>query len=142
LTACCISANGSYAFYAIDGVHDHTLPADHHSHAGIINDYTDRGILYDPTQSAYWYEWTPPATGSNVKSGIFTPYDQSYPVGYLEFLGQWGDVRYPNSDPRQHDLIGKFFKYENGPTGPADKDLGRKEVWSGSNHGIWNKLVP
>jgi hypothetical protein len=51
-------------------------------------------------------------------------------VGFLLFAGRWGDEEYPEDDPRQKGkgLLG-FKKYVGGPTGPADKQLGRKEVW-------------
>jgi hypothetical protein len=129
--------------YAIEGVHDHTIPSEHHSKPGLINDHTDKGKLYDPAQSAYWYKWTPSVAGSDLKWGTFTPYDPSYPVEYLNYFGRWGDAKYPKSDPRQHNLLfGLLSKEEDGPTGPGDKDIGRKEVWSGSNHQIWDKLGP
>jgi hypothetical protein len=51
-------------------------------------------------------------------------------VGFLLFAGRWGDEEYPEDDARQKGkgLLG-FKKYVGGPTGPADKQLGRKEVW-------------
>jgi hypothetical protein len=100
--------------------------------------------LYDPAQSAYWYSWTPSdsLTDAHFKYGTFTPYDASYPVGYLNFYGRWGDAKYPDKDARQRVFKEKYFKYVDGPTGPGDKNIGRKDVWSGSNHKIWDKLVP
>jgi len=139
------AANGSHAFYAIDGVHDHTIPQLHFNKPGVINDYCDTGKLYDPIKSAYWYSWTPSSGNSTDASsalGTFTPYDAATPTGYLYYAGHWGDARYPNSDPRQHNLINQFYKFEDGPTGPAFKDLNRKDIWSGSNHQVFNKLVP
>jgi hypothetical protein len=118
-----------------------------------LNDYTDYGPLYDPTFSAYWYKWTPAKNTSGVtvgnsgsqldntaKRGIFVPYDKDTPVKYLYFEGRWGDARY--KDHRQRDFANKFFKYDNGPTGPADKNLGRKEVWIGSKGKILDRLRP
>jgi hypothetical protein len=110
-----------------------------------LNDYTDQGLLYDPAQSAYWYKWTAPTSDLGLnddKWGKFTPFDESSPVGYLNYYGRWGDARYPKNDKRQRSVLDMFFKYEDGPTGPGDKDLGRENVWSGSNHKIWDKLVP
>jgi hypothetical protein len=76
------------------------------------------------------------------KRGVFIPYDRDTPVKYLYFEGHWGDDRYPKQDHRQLDLFNKFFKYEAGPTGPADKGIGRKEVWSGSHGKILDRLGP
>ena len=151
-------ALGSHANYAIPGRHNHTIPELHSKLPGGLDDYTDAGPLYDPICSAYWYKWTAPPlakapTGNqkvvapnapidNVsKWGTFTPYDPSYPVGWLYYQGRFGDQRYPASDKRQSSIFGLVWRYEDGPTGPADKDLGRKEVWSGSNHKIYDHLV-
>lgn len=81
------------------------------------------------------------------------------PTGFLNFIGQWGDQEYPADDARQkgknlfsckcfyfyfYSLLFHFLaekkgggltgfdlvkKYVSGPTGPADKQLNRKEVW-------------
>lgn len=117
---------------------------------GITNDYTDRGKLWDPAKSAYWYKWTPPAANASsgpssggdsaaplrntTKLGTFEPYDaNTSPLGYLYFEGRWGDWQYPENDPRQQVLeilfLFKFYKYNTGPDGPAFKKLGRKDPW-------------
>ncbi|KAF2665911.1 hypothetical protein BT63DRAFT_43649 [Microthyrium microscopicum] len=68
------SANGSHATYAIDGIHDHTIPGPvHRNEPGIINDYTDYGLLYDLTQSAYYYSWTPPASQKSKRVDVSIP---------------------------------------------------------------------
>ena len=53
----------------------------------------------------------------------------------MNYRGRWGDEQYPDSDKRQQQLVGNR-KYVGGPTGPADKQLGRKEVWPESQ---WSK---
>lgn len=151
------SANGSHAVYAIPGTHDHTLQIINLATPGVINDYTDAGTLWDPVQNAYWYSWTalsgstpaspvvPPLRNVN-KYGTFIPYDSHTPVGWLYFAGRWGDFRYPKSDPRQDSLnilgFDVAWKYESGPDGPANKNLGRKNVWSTDKGLILEVLVP
>jgi hypothetical protein len=150
------SANGSHANYAIDGIHDHDLGDLHLPTPGFVNDYTDAGPLWDPIKNAYWYEWTaPPIVPTNAtppplqnptrdtnKWGTFTTYDKITPLGYLYFNGRWGDYQYNSSDPRQDSLLGLAWKYETGPTGPADKNIARKEVWSTTDGILLSILVP
>ena len=52
------------------------------------------------------------------------------PVGYLRFLGRWGDRQYTDSDRRQRKILGIAVtrKYADGPTGPIDKQLDRNNV--------------
>jgi hypothetical protein len=76
------------------------------------------------------------------KRGTFTAYDSSHPVAWLYYEGHWGDQRLPEHDPRQNNILDAFWRYDNGPTGPADKDIGRKDVWQGTNHFIYTKLGP
>lgn len=131
--------------YAIVGIHDHTIEDLHKNTPGLVNDYCDTGKLFDPVASAYFYTWTDQATTNNTATstiGTFTPYDPSHPTGWLYFTGHWGDDRYPTSDKRQKDILGLFYKFEAGPTGPAFKDLGRPNIWSGSNHQVFSKLAP
>lgn len=113
------SARGTHAVYGTNGTHDHTIP-NLNLNDGLIEDYCGRGKQWDPTLSAYFYSY-------DASTSTFTPYDSSYPVAYLNFLGQWGDQQYPDSDPRQKEFFG-FAKYTNGPTGPEDKQLNRTNV--------------
>lgn len=135
---------GSHANYATPGIHDHTVPSDHHDFEGLLNDYTDHGPLYDPLYSSYWYHWTAPPTGATgvAALGTFEAYDPAQPVSWLYFQGQWGDERYPMSDPRQKSFLDLFYKYESGPNGPAFKDIGRTDPWTGSNKFVLGKLGP
>jgi hypothetical protein len=137
------SAKGTHANYATVGTHDHAIP-NFNLPVGVLMDVCDRGTLWDPTLSAYFYKFEPTKRGETTDGGTFTPYDPSYPVGWLRFLGEWGDQRYPENDPRQkgHN-IGSFMKYEDGPTGPYDKALERKDIWPPGAWGqhIW-KLMP
>ena len=61
---------------------------------------------------------------------------------WLYFSGRWGDARWEKSDKRQDSLVGLAYKYEGGPTGPAFKNLARKDVWDGSNKRVLTKLGP
>lgn len=124
------SAIGSHANYAVAGSHDHTIP-DLPGSMGFLNDYTSRGFLWDPTLSAYFYNYNAstnsfsslPVTGTGKPMG-----QEMSPVGAMDFKGQWGDLRYPDSDPRQEKTIGMFYKYDTGPTGPQDKQLQRTDL--------------
>ncbi|KAL8971158.1 MAG: hypothetical protein Q9183_001181 [Haloplaca sp. 2 TL-2023] len=116
------SAKGSHAIYATTGTHDHTIPG-LNLPAGPVEDDCDRGTLWDPIASAYFYSY-------NAGSNAFTAYDGISPTNYLEFVGRWGDEQYPDSDPRQETLFGidVTAKYTSGPTGPRDKFLNRSKV--------------
>ncbi|KAH8727005.1 hypothetical protein GQ44DRAFT_705113 [Phaeosphaeriaceae sp. PMI808] len=115
------SAKGSHANYAIGGVHDHTIP-NLNLPGGVLEDYTNRGIYWDPLLSAYFYSFD---AGANR----FTPYDggANTPTNWLNFRGRWGDQEYPTSDRRQVKLFGQA-KFGSGPTGPADKQLNREKI--------------
>lgn len=117
------AANGSHALYATPGPHDHTIPNLNLPVKFLLVDETDDGPLYDPVPSSYCYSYAP-------STSTFTPIvpTPSAPTGFLRFKGRWGDQEYPDSDKRQDNLVGNK-KYVGGPTGPADKQLDRKEVW-------------
>lgn len=83
-------------------------------------DYCDRGKLWDPTASAYFYRY-------DAASKSFSAYDSTSPTAWLNFVGHWGDQSYPDSDPRQRDFFGQK-KFTDGPTGPEDKQLNRTNV--------------
>ncbi|CAD6447714.1 70d857d5-5fe4-4c72-984c-42121edf97b2 [Sclerotinia trifoliorum] len=113
------SARGSHANYAIPGTHDHTIP-DLNLPAGLLQDYTSRGTLWDPILSSYFYTY-------DIPSKSFTAASEGSPVGAMEYEGKWGDAQYPKSDRRQSEFFG-FWKFVGGPTGPGNKQLGRKKV--------------
>jgi hypothetical protein len=112
------SSKGSHANYAIGGTHDHTIP-NLNLPGGVLEDYTNRGVYWDPLLSTYYYKFD---AGANS----FTPYN-SEPTGWLGFTGRWGDQEYPTSDKRQVKIFGQA-KFSSGPTGPADKQLNRDKV--------------
>ncbi|KAI7780542.1 hypothetical protein LA080_015943 [Diaporthe eres] len=114
------SAYGSHANYASPGAHVHDA---------VIQDNCDAGQRWDPVSSAYFYRFDaltselarifPPGSpeGSNFTSAIY-------------FSGLWGDVQYPDSDPRQttEPRFG-LKRYVSGPSGPITKKLVRKGLF-------------
>ena len=109
------SGNGTHAVYATPGSHDHTIPSITLP-AGPLVDKTDRGFLWDPTLNAYAYRY-------DNATQRFQPYDDQFPLNWLDFNGHWGDDALPGGPV--------FFgeaKYTGGPTGPKDKALVREEV--------------
>jgi hypothetical protein len=113
-------SKGSHANYAIPGTHDHTIP-NFNLPAGALEDKTDKGILWDPLLSAYYYKF-------NRNGGSFETFDgAATPTAWLSFKGRWGDQEYPKSDKRQVKVF-EQAKFVGGPTGPADKQLDRKNV--------------
>jgi hypothetical protein len=111
-------AQGSHANYAITGKHSHVIP-NLNLPFGALEDYTDKGKRWDSVGSSWTYQF-------DATSSAFTALDGG-PVEWLEFKGRWGDQAYPDSDKRQVDVFGQK-KYVDGPTGPADKQLNRKDV--------------
>lgn len=103
--------------------HDHTIP-NLNLPVGPLLDQCDRGVLWDPVLGAYKYTYNP-------STQAFTPAEgENYPTAFLRFNGRWGDQQYPDSDPRQRKVLGirVTAKYGNGPTGPLDKQLNRRDV--------------
>lgn len=118
------SGNGSHAAYATGGTHDHTIQGGFNLPGkGILTDYADKGTLWDPLTGAYFFKY-------DAGSKAFTAYDGTTSTGWLSFVGEWGDQQYPNSDPRQHEIlgIGATARFSSGPTGPEDKQLNRTDV--------------
>lgn len=105
-----------------DRTHDHTIPG-LNLVVGPLEDYCDQGTLWDPTLSAYFYKY-------DANANSYTAYDPGYPIAWLQYLGQWGDQQYPNSDKRQQEIFGipQTAKFVGGPTGPEDKQLNRMNV--------------
>lgn len=114
------SANGSHANYATSGTHDHTIPGLDLPVGVALVDYTDEGYLWDPTLSAYYAS----VSFASSSTPVFAAYDDTTPVDWLNFVGQWGDEQYPTSHSGQYDIFGEY-RYTSGPTGPEDKHLNR-----------------
>lgn len=111
--------NGTHANWAKSGPHDHTLQLINLPQNGLLTDYTDNGALYDPTASAYYYNF-------DITSLKFSAYDSS-PVNWLSYEGHWGDQQLRDGTPGQKFLFGNA-KYSSGPNGPKFKDLDRSKV--------------
>jgi hypothetical protein len=113
------SARGSHANYAIPGTHDHVIP-NFNLPGGALEDYTDKGTLWDPLLGAYFYRFE--------KDGErFVPVSGEEPVGWTQFAGAWGDQEYPEGDKRQFKLFGQA-RFVGGPTGPRNKQIQREKV--------------
>ncbi|OAX79774.1 hypothetical protein ACJ72_05906 [Emergomyces africanus] len=126
------SANGSHAVYATPGTHDHTIPGIDLP-GGLLEDETDKGVLWDPLLSAYSYSY-------NNATKKFTPYDANTPTNYLYFDGRWGDQALPDDAEGQIVLFGQR-KYASAPNGVKFKELVRKNVCPGDRRcTIWDKL--
>lgn len=142
-------ANGSHAIYARTGKVDHTIPNFNSNIPFLLVDECDKGPLFDPllTSNIYSYaisikEPSKKDSAAPETTGRFEHLDPTAPPpGWLYFIGHWGDQEYPADDPRQKnkDLFG-FRKYGSGPTGPAFKDLARKDVWPANSHAAGQKI--
>ncbi|TKX21692.1 hypothetical protein C1H76_6188 [Elsinoe australis] len=110
------SATGSHAMYATPGTHPYVLPW------GLLQDQTDRGPLWDPTQNLYAYTYD--LGKREIKADKRNP---EAPVDWFGYRGHWGDRAYPLSDERQYRFAGQYH-YVSGPLGPVYKNLARREV--------------
>ncbi|KAJ5624411.1 hypothetical protein N7510_000720 [Penicillium lagena] len=117
------SGNGTHANYATAGTHDHTIPGVTFPD-GPLEDYTDSGVLWDPTLNAYAYTYDPSSMTFEAAG--------DYPLGWLNFNGQWGDAQ-----PSNEKTIFGQAKYVAGPNGPKFKDLDRSNVCPASPCIVW-----
>lgn len=140
-------AIGSHAIYARTGDVDHTIPNLNTTIPFLLVDQCALGPMVDPLLCSYTYSYSPKNRNDSIMSiqsnitrrasnkddnplaGTFIPLNTSTPPpGWLRFTGHWGDQEYDKDDGRQRSLF-SFYKYVDGPTGPAYKQLMRKHVW-------------
>ncbi|KAH9231839.1 hypothetical protein K456DRAFT_1895974 [Colletotrichum gloeosporioides 23] len=123
------SARGSHANYASPGQITKHLRLQVHNAA--LVDYCDEGEKWDPVLSAYFYRFH----ADSFTVTRIEPPEQSSPKLPLDanltslfyYTGRWGDLQWPDSDPRQ-ETVPRFGlkRFESGPTGPRHKHLVRK----------------
>ncbi|CAI0649747.1 unnamed protein product [Colletotrichum noveboracense] len=100
-------------------------------HNAALVDYCDEGEKWDPVLSAYFYRFH----ADSFTVTRIEPPEQSSPKLPLDanltslfyYTGRWGDLQWPDSDPRQ-ETVPRFGlkRFESGPTGPRHKHLVRK----------------
>ncbi|CAH7675996.1 expressed protein, partial [Phakopsora pachyrhizi] len=119
------SANGTHGMYPQAGTQNYTgLPVP-------IYDQTNKGHLWDPVLNyeAYFFS----NEGGFSYTGN-TPFYQQDPekLGWLQFMGHWGDKSYQLSNPHQTCIASECF-YTSGPLGPQSKSLGRGYICGASD---------
>ncbi|KAF4890928.1 putative vacuolar protein sorting-associated protein TDA6 [Colletotrichum fructicola] len=100
-------------------------------HNAALVDYCDEGEKWDPVLSAYFYRFH----ADSFTVTRIEPPEQSFPklasdanlTSLFYYTGRWGDLQWPDSDPRQ-ETVPRFGlkRFESGPTGPRRKHLVRK----------------
>ncbi|RGP70967.1 aat family amino acid transporter [Fusarium sporotrichioides] len=115
------SAAGSHANYPAKG---------HQLHNAAMFDYCDEGKIWDPVLSAYFYRFNP---DNFTITPIISPLQPTATepaqnlTSWFDFIGYWGDIKYPDSDPRQETVPHFGLKrFNSGPNGPRFKHLVRK----------------
>ncbi|KAI7962308.1 hypothetical protein MJO28_000402 [Puccinia striiformis f. sp. tritici] len=127
-------SNGRPVVYSANGTHGMYPQAGQQNYTGLpvaIYDVTDKGHLWDPKMNyqSFFY--------SNEKGFSYTadtPIQQQDPekLGWLKFLGYWGDQKLELSNPHQT-CIGPMCFYEGGPLGPQSKSLSRGWICGSSD---------
>ncbi|KAJ3157658.1 hypothetical protein HDU89_000034 [Geranomyces variabilis] len=114
-------AVGSHANYpnnGNNGKHPYKLPF------GLLSDTTS-----SPAQGAKLLDTTANYRAYCYDGNAFTAAEgtQLKDVGWLDYTGNWGDARLPNSDPRQYEFAGQYH-YVGGPSGIVRKNLMRTDI--------------
>lgn len=99
-------------------------------HDSVLIDYCDKGMLWNPVASAYFFHLDPGSFQLTRLSASKSDLATSNFTSLFYFDGIWGDDEYPNSDPRQVTApwIG-VKRFVAGPQGPAFKGLVRKGLF-------------
>lgn len=130
------SARGTHANYPSTGQHAHDLPW------SILNDFTDRGPLWNPKMNYLAYTFDPSSDKLTYANGSI-PFREAEYGDWLLYDGTWGDPLLNETDPRQVWAPAPFeWRYIDGPTGPLTKHLERTSpcqrakwwnFWNGCN---------
>lgn len=122
------SAYGSHANYESPG---------EHVHDSALIDYCDAGQLWDPMLSANFYQLDPD-TFALTRLALADADDdalEANQTSFFYFKGRWGDVQYPDTDPRQKTVPHFGLKrFVTGPQGPIVKQLVRKGLFPDRRH--------
>ncbi|OLN97839.1 putative vacuolar protein sorting-associated protein TDA6-like protein 1 [Colletotrichum chlorophyti] len=124
-------SDGRPIVYSARGSHANYISTGKQIHNAVLVDYCDQGRKWDPILSAYFYRFD---ADSFTLTPLLSPNEslntQSSSRNFTSFFyfkGWWGDIAYPDSDPRQ-DTVPRFGlkRFQSGPTGPRHKHLVRK----------------
>ncbi|CAG1977436.1 unnamed protein product [Fusarium graminearum] len=122
--------DGRPVVYSAAGSHANYPSRGHQIHNAALFDYCDEGKIWDPVLSAYFYRFNP---DTSTITPIISPLKPSATkpaqnlTSWFDFVGHWGDIRYPDSDPRQKTVPHFGLKrFNSGPNGPRFKHLVRK----------------
>lgn len=126
--------NGRPVVYSANGTHGMYPQAGQQNYTGLpvaIYDITDKGHLWDPILNYKSYFFSNELGFSYTSN---TPIQQQDPqsLGWLKFLGYWGDQKYERSNPNQTCIGGMCF-FDGGPLGPQAKSLGRGWICGNSD---------
>ncbi|KAI6780071.1 uncharacterized protein J7T54_004203 [Emericellopsis cladophorae] len=121
------SAYGSHANYESPG---------EHVHDSALIDYCDAGQLWDPMLSANFYQLDPDAFAlSRLALADADDASEANQTSFFYFKGRWGDIQYPDTDPRQKTVPHFGLKrFVTGPQGPIVKQLVRKDLFPDRRH--------
>ena len=110
------------------------------THDSILLDYCDKGMLWDPTFSAFFFHLEAQSFSlTRLSLSESDPVTTNF-TSFFYFDGIWGDEEYAADDKRQHKVPWVGLKrFVAGPTGPAHKDLLRKGLYP-DGHGGKNFL--
>lgn len=125
-----LTKNGTrnVVYSALGGHPNYPNPGIHQRNESIIvlNDTTSAGPLWDPVKSAYFYTFTPASANNRaIQAAGSTP---DAPTDWLYFFGRWGDKEYNDTNPIQFNFANLEHTWDDGPTGPLNKDLDRTET--------------
>ncbi|KAA1068368.1 Vacuolar protein sorting-associated protein 62, variant 2 [Puccinia graminis f. sp. tritici] len=126
--------NGRPVVYAANGTHGMYPQPGQQNYTGLpvaIYDVTDKGHLWDPTLN-YKSFFFSNEHGFSYTADTPLKLQSRQRLGWLRFLGYWGDQKPELSNPHQT-CIGTMCFYEGGPLGPQSKSLSRGWICGSSD---------